>query len=446
MSKRKRIKFEHQLLKYLLIATLVPAFLLLYTLWHYQASTNLIALIFLFLFCLIGYCASTLFQKITYQFRTLSNLLEGMTHGDYSLRGRRYGVDDSLGQLVGQINALAETLIEQRFTAHESQLLVSKVIQHIDVSIIAVDENKHLALLNPAAEKLLNVELAQVLHQPLDHIAQRLLTTNTEQVVELNFAKGKRKFKVIRDQYREHGQQHELFFVTDVNALLRDHERQAWQNLIRVLSHEINNSLAPIASLANTLKILAGKQELKADFSQNLSESLDIIAERAESLKTFINSYRQLTHLPEPKKTEVNLQGLFDKIIPLFNQRKIVIDCQRKLSIFVDPVQFEQVLINLLKNADEAMVDKSKNILITVETGVDLILIKIIDNGIGIKNTANLFTPFYTTKKQGSGIGLVLCRQIIEAHLGDLSLENRSVQQGCIVNIKLPIKAQVKGN
>lgn len=440
MSNKKRIKFEHLLMKYLLIATLVPVFLLLYTLWHYQASTNLIVLIFLFLFCLIGYCTSTLFQKITYQFRTLSNLLEGMTHGDYSLRGRRYGVDDSLGQLVGQINDLAETLVEQRFTAHESQLLVSKVIQHIDVAIIAVDENKHLALLNPAAEKLLNVEFAQVLHQPLDDIAQRLLTVNTDQVVELNFAKGKRKFKVIRDQYREHGQQHELFFVTDVNVLLRDHERQAWQNLIRVLSHEINNSLAPIASLANTLKTLASKQELKASFSQNLSESLDIIAERAESLKAFINSYRQLTHLPEPKKIEINLQTLFDKIIPLFNQREIVVDCQRQLSVFVDPVQFEQVLINLLKNADEAMVDKSKSILITVETGVDLILVKIIDNGLGIKNINNLFTPFYTTKKQGSGIGLVLCRQIIEAHLGDLSLENRSVKQGCIVKIKLPKK------
>ncbi|NQZ79942.1 MAG: GHKL domain-containing protein [Colwellia sp.] len=439
MSNKKRIKFEHQLLKYLLVATLVPALLLLYTLWHYQASTNLMALIFLFLFCLIGYCASTLFQKITYQFRTLSNLLEGMAHGDYSLRGRRYGVDDSLGQLVGQINGLAETLIEQRFTAHESQLLVSKVIQHIDVAIIAVDENKHLALLNPAAEKLLNVESAKVLHQPLDHIAQRLLTTTTEQVVELNFAKGKRKFQVIRDQYREHGQQHELFFVTDVNVLLRDHERQAWQNLIRVLSHEINNSLAPIASLANTLQTLASKQELNSNFSQHLAEGLEIITERAQSLKIFINSYRQLTHLPEPKKVAIHLQTLFDKIIPLFNKRKIAVDCQHQQLIFVDPVQFEQVLINLLKNADEAMADGSKSILIKVNREADSITVNIIDSGVGIKNTDNLFTPFYTTKKQGSGIGLVLCRQIIEAHQGDLSLENRSDQQGCIVKIELPI-------
>jgi len=443
LSNKKRIKFEHQLLKYLLVATLVPASLLFYTLWHYQASTNLMVLIFLVLFCLIGYCASTLFEKITYQFRTLSNLLEGMAHGDYSLRGRRYGVDDSLGQLVGQINDLAETLLEQSFKAHESQHLVRKIIQNIDVAIIAVDENEHIALLNPAAEKLLNVELSQVLHQPLDHIAQRLLSANTEQVVELSFAKGKRKFKVIRDQYRENGQQHELFFVTDVNFLLRTHELQAWQNLVRVLSHEINNSLAPIASLANTLQTISNKQELDANFSQNLSESLDIIAERAASLKTFINSYRQLTHLPEPKRIEINLQALFDKIIPLFNQREIIVDCQRQLLVYVDPVQFEQVLINLLKNADEAMVDRSKSILITVEAEVDLILIKITDHGIGLKNTDNLFTPFYTTKKQGSGIGLVLCRQIIEAHLGDLSLENSRVHQGCIVRIKLPIETQV---
>jgi len=444
LSNKKRIKFEHQLLKYLLIATLVPVLLLLFTLWHYQASTNLMALTFLFLFCLIGYCASTLYHKITYQFCTLSNLLEGMSHGDYSLRGRSYGVDDSLGQVVGQINGLAETLIEQRFTAHESQLLVSKIIQNIDVAIIAVDENKHLALLNPAAEKLLNVELAQVLHQPLDKIAQRLLTTKTEQVVELNFAKGKRKFQVIRDQYREHGQQHELFFVTDVNVLLRDHERQAWQNLIRVLSHEINNSLAPIASLANTLQTLASKQELSTSFSQNLSEGLAIITERAQSLKTFINSYRQLTYLPEPKKVEINLQALFDKIIPLFNQRNIIVNCQNQLMVYVDPVQYEQVLINLLKNADESMTDKSMDILIKATTTGTVAVVEIIDNGVGIQNTDNLFTPFYTTKKQGSGIGLVLCRQIIEAHQGDLSLENRSVQQGCIVKIELPVKRNEK--
>jgi len=444
LSNKKRIKFEHQLLKYLLVATLVPAILLLVTLWHYQASTNLMALIFLALFCLIGYCASTLFQKITYQFRTLSNLLEGMTHGDYSLRGRRYGVDDSLGQLVGQINGLAETLMEQRFTAHESQLLVSKVIQHIDVAIIAIDENKHLALLNPAAEKLLNVELAQVLNQPLDHIAQRLLTTETEQVVELNVGKAKGKFKVVRDQYREHGQQHELFFITDVNVLLRDHERKAWQNLIRVLSHEINNSLAPIASLANTLQTLATKQELPSNFSQHLSEGLEIITERAQSLKTFINSYRQLTHLPEAKKVEIDLLALLNKITPLFNQRNIVVDCQSQLMAHVDPVQFEQVLINLLKNADEAMFDKSAAVFVRVAADIDGIIIEIMDSGVGIKNSDNLFTPFYTTKKQGSGIGLVLCREIIEAHQGGLSLENRSDQQGCIVKIALPMNIQKK--
>jgi nitrogen fixation/metabolism regulation signal transduction histidine kinase len=263
--------------------------------------------------------------------------------------------------------------------------------------------------------------------------------TKTEQVVELNVGKGKRKFQVVRDQYREHGQQHELFFITDVNVLLRDHERQAWQNLIRVLSHEINNSLAPIASLANTLQTLSTKQELTSKFSQHLSESLEIIAERAQSLKKFINSYRQLTHLPEPKIDKINLQAMLDKITPLFNQRNIVVDCQPQLMAHVDPVQFEQVLINLLKNADEAMIDKSADILVRANTDVDSIIIEIIDSGVGINNTDNLFTPFYTTKKQGSGIGLVLCREIIEAHQGNLSLENRSDQQGCIVKIELSI-------
>lgn len=440
MNNKKSIPFEKQLLKYLLVATLVPAILLLITLWYYQASSNLMVLIFLFLFCLTGYCATTLFQKITYQFRTLSNLLEGMTSGDYSLRGRKNDGDSALGQLVTQINALADTLMSQRFVALESQLLVAKVIQHIDVAIIAVNDQHKIALLNPAAESLLGVKQAEVMSENIAKLGcEHLLDTKNHQVLELDFAKGKGKFQITRDQYREHGHQHDLFFITDVHGLLREHERQAWQNLIRVLSHEINNSLAPISSFANTLQSISRKQTLESDFAENLHSGLSVISERANSLKQFIESYRQLSHLPEPKKRLITLSTILGNVTPLFAQRTLQVTLDEDVDIAVDSVQLEQVFINLFKNADEAMQDKAGVISLLARKQGNRYLIEILDQGNGIQSIDNLFTPFYTTKKQGSGIGLVLCRQIIEAHNGYLTLANRSDQQGVKVSIELPL-------
>lgn len=362
-----------------------------------------------------------------------------MTHGDYSMRGRKSISDDSLGQLVGQINNLADTLTKQRFTAMESQLLVDKVIQQIDVAIIAVDEKDHIALINRAAEKLLNVTQNQVINKPLQKIGvEQLLNVTSKQVLPLSFAQGKGEFQIIRDQYREGGHQHQLFFITNVHHLLREHERQAWKNLIRVLSHEINNSLAPISSLSNTLQGLSKKQGLPDDFSEILISSLAIISERANSLTLFVDSYRQLNHLPKPQKQPIDIEPLFNKIIPLFIDRVIKMENDLIQPLLIDEVQFEQVLINLIKNADEATDDKTQPIMIKAYSKQALTYIDIIDQGIGIQNIDNIFTPFYTTKKQGSGIGLVLCRQIIEAHQGHLSINNNENSRGCIVKIMLP--------
>ena len=440
MSKTKPISFEKQLLTYLLIATLVPAVMLLITLWYFDVSKNLMVLIVLFLFCLIGFCASTLYQKITYQFRTLSNLLEGMTRGDYSLRGRMSKPDSALGQLVEQINSLSDTLMNQRFSAMESQLLVEKIIQHIDVAIVAINEDQLISLMNPAGEKLLNVKQAQVVGKPLASIgAELLLTVDKQQVLELEFANAKGQFQIIADSYREHGHQHQLFFITNVHGLLREHERQAWQNLIRVLSHEINNSLAPISSFASTLKSLAKKQSLEQSFADNLDTGLHVVSERALSLRQFVDSYRQLSHLPEPHKKMVQLAKVFERILPLFVKQTVKLSLSTDIKVPMDEVQVEQVLINLLKNAEEAM-EKGKGV-ITIGAFVqdNHCYIEICDNGCGLSSDKNLFTPFYTTKKQGSGIGLVLCRQIIEAHKGYLSLVNRKETSGVIATIQLPL-------
>lgn len=434
-------KFEVQLLRYLLTATVVPSVLLIMTLWYYDASINLIALLILSLGCLIIFCASELYRKITFQFRTLSNLLEAITQGDYSLRGRQHSedADNALGQLISQINSLTDTLIAQRYAATESQLLVLKIIQHIDVAIIAINEQQQITLLNPAAENLLKVSEQSVINKPLADInANELLNAESHQVTELCFAGKSGKYQIITDQYREHGHQHHLFFITDVNLLLRSEERKAWQNLVRVLSHEINNSLSPIASIANTLSGFS-QQIASEELAQSFNEGLAVIAERASSLGKFIQSYRQLSHLPVPNKRQCSITDLLSKLPPLF-KRTITILYRQPISALIDPVLIEQVLINLVKNADEASIANDTPIDIKCTSQQNSLQISIIDNGHGVSSHANLFTPFYTTKKQGNGIGLVLCRQIIEAHNGQLTLSNRIDNPGAVAKINLPIE------
>lgn len=445
MNKPKPLKFEHKLVSLLLVAALLPSFLLLVSMTGAQISVYLILFTFFCLTLIIGYCAYALHTKTTYQLRSLTNLLIGLGEGDYSVRGISHRGHDTLGELVQQINSLADTLSEHRFIAHDSQLLVSKIIQHIDVAIIAIDEKETIALLNPAAETLLSTTQETALGKLLsEYKAQEILSIDDNLVVNLSFAPAQMNYQVIRDNYREQGQHHQLFFITNVHGLLRQHEREAWQNLIRVLSHEINNSLSPIASIASTLKDQATKQELPSFYAENLF----IMGERAKSLKGFIDSYRKLSFLPSPQKERIDIANILSKVEPLFTPRKFTICNTLEQDILVDPVQLEQVLINLIKNAEEAMQEvENKENMASDERAIDMTIqeeknrvhIAIKDLGYGIQNSDNLFTPFYSTKQKGSGIGLLLSRQIVEAHEGYLLINNRTDIKGCIVHIYLPL-------
>lgn len=434
------LPFEAKLARYLLISSLPPVIILAVSFWYFDVSLYLSTLLILILCSTIGVCAYGLQRKTTYQLRSLANLLTGLAEGDYSMRGIRHQGEDALGELIGQINNLTDMLAKQRYIAHESQLLVTKIIQHIDVAIIAIDQQEHIALLNPAAEKLLSTSQLKALGKPLnDFHASELLSIKKEEIIKLSFSPQPGNYHVIHDHYREQGQQHNLFFITNVHGLLRENERQAWQNLIRVISHEINNSLTPIASLANTLKSQAQKQVLPSVYGDNLN----IISARANSLKDFINSYRQLSVLPEPQKSSTDISVLIYKVTGLFPEVIFNISHQIEKELSLDPVQFEQVLINLIKNAHEATLSKNANTKTNIDIHTfqegDSTIITIKDKGRGLHNSKNLFTPFYSTKKQGSGIGLLLSRQIIEAHGGYLSINNRQDIQGCKVEISLPL-------
>ncbi|MGB0937899.1 MAG: sensor histidine kinase, partial [Colwellia sp.] len=248
------------------------------------------------------------------------------------------------------------------------------------------------------------------------------------------------------EAFREAGKPHKLFFITDVRDMLRHEERNAWQSLVRVFSHEINNSLAPISSISQTLKRSLTLKKKDALNEDNLIEGLSIISQRAQNLTGFVNSYKQLSHLPKPKVQRVSLLNLLEKVVLLYKispeqHIKVALSPCEETVLSIDPIQFEQVLINLTKNAVESMdsADSKGDINISWQTTQSLFTLTIADTGLGLKNMDNLFVPFYSTKKQGSGIGLVLCRQIIEAHGGQLKLVNRQDTKGCEAIIELPI-------
>lgn len=458
----KNLSFEAQLTRLSLLSSL-PLFILLIPMMIYaQISIYIILLTALLTSITMGYCHVKIHQKSAYQFRSLSNLLEGMIHGDYSLRARSGDNTnfDALNELIVTINGLAQKLNTQHIESVESQLLLRTVINHIDVAIIALNDKNEIILINPTAKNLLQLPDKNSENLSMKQLTQlRQFNSGQSQVMTLEFGNQKGKFNVHVEEFREAGKQQKLLFITDVSIMLRSEERNAWQSLVRVISHEINNSLTPIASISQTLNRLLSRQQDITTHKENLLEGLTIISQRTNNLKDFVNSYKQISQLPEPEKKNTSIINLLNKIIPLYQANQIIIASDDDVNLFIDPIQFEQVLINLLKNAvesvqntfliDKTAIDKTGldkagldgKIVVSWQVENNSFKLTVSDEGAGISNPGNLFVPFYTTKKQGSGIGLVLCRQILEVHGGQLSLTNRTDKNGCLAVIELPVLA-----
>jgi len=376
-------------------------------------------------------------QQLQYQFQTLSNLVEAIRGGDFTLRGKKRADNDPLTELTGQINLLSAGLSEQRIASEEAYRLLDKTIAHINVAIFAFDANNNIKLANPAAGRLFGCDFLQLFGQSAEALALTPFFTDQQtQLVEHTFPAGSGRWQIRLDSYRDKGIQGKLLFITDLKTVLREEELKAWKNLIKVISHEVNNSLYPISSMSQTLEKLVNREPIADDWKEDISEGLLVIGERANNLTDFIKRYAKVAKLPEPNKQIFTMSQLINHTaIIQSNPQDIMIDesSNQNMELFADRSMIEQVMINLLKNALEAGApvelswgeDKKSQWLV------------ILDHGKGIKNTANLFVPFYSTKPTGSGIGLVLCQQILDKHQGTLTLEN-SVQAGCLVKVTLP--------
>jgi nitrogen fixation/metabolism regulation signal transduction histidine kinase len=383
--------------------------------------------------------AASLRERVVRPLQTLSNMLAALRESDFSLRARLDRSDDALGLALLEINLLGDTLRSQRLGAMEATGLLRAVMAEIDVAIFAFDAQDELRLCNRAGERLLA--------QPFERLKSRsavdlglatLLQGGSPRVHDLVFPGGSGRWEVRRTTFRQEGRPHTLLVVSDVSKTLREEELLAWQRLVRVLSHEINNSLAPIKSIAGSLQSALERAALPDESGEDLRRGLSIIGTRSDALQRFMSSYARLARLPAPRRQGVAVGPWVRRVAALETRVPVKVIDGPELAIRADGDQLDQALINLLRNAADAALATGGGVEITWRADESVVEVLVRDEGPGLPTTANLFVPFFTTKPDGSGIGLVLSRQIAEAHGGMLSLENRSDARGCVARLRLP--------
>lgn len=380
-------------------------------------------------------------HRVVFPLQTLSNLLAALREGDYSIRGRETRVDDALGEVTREVNALAQTLREQRLDALEATALLRKVMEEIDVAVFSFDGEHKLRLVNRAGERLLKQPSERLLGQSAGEmgLGESLLEGEGPRLMDASFPGGAGRWEVRRSVFRQGGLPHQLLVLTDLSRALREEELKAWQRIVRVIGHELNNSLAPIKSISGSLKSLLNRESRPPDWEEDMQRGLAVIGSRSESLSRFMEAYARLAKLPQPKFQAVDIGALVRRVIGLETRLEVDLRPGPELTIHADPDQIEQLLINLIRNAVDASVETGGSVRVGWSRSGNNVEVFVRDNGPGLSNTTNLFVPFFTTKPGGSGIGLVLSRQIAEAHGGSLSLDNREDARGSEARLRLRI-------
>lgn len=380
--------------------------------------------------------------QVAFPLYTVSNLLEALREGDYSLRGSRARRGDAIGEVVWEVNALAQTLRSQRLKVEETVALLSKVLQTLDIAVLAFDAERRLRLINPAAERLLGVAQEGAQGASAESLSLLdCLELPTPFTLRRSFPGGSGPFEVRRAGFREGGLPHDLLVISDVSRALREEERAAWQRLIRVLGHELNNSLAPIKSMAGTLATLLAREPLPPDWREDARGALAVIGDRAASLNRFMLGYTTLARMPPPTRRSVRIGELVARAARLEQRVPVAVHAGEDFDCMIDPDQVEQALINLVKNAAEASAATGGGVAVRWSREGEMAAVEVLDEGAGLAGSDNLFVPFFTTKPGGSGIGLVLARQVAEAHGGAVSLANREDRSGCRARLTLRVGA-----
>jgi len=447
-SKIPREGFSFEVKIKVLIASLcIPIFVLCAVLlWIEQVSLSLIIGSLTTLALVVMLVASIFLEQVVRPLQTLANVVAALREEDFSFRARGAAPQDSLGELAIEINQLADAMQSQRLSGLEAVALLRRVILEMDSPVLAFDELSALRVVNPAAERVLHLIAARDLGRTADELGLRKILDEPDEGITTIEDQGQQaRWMVRRSSFRQRGVPHTLLVLSDVSSALREEERLAWRRLIRVLGHELSNSLAPIKSIAGSLR--SRISQMPPESAASFERGLNVIESRAESLNRFVQAYRQLATLPAPVLKRVALPELLDRVAGLETRLIVEVEDVQPVNLKADADQMEQLLINLVKNAVDAAVNEREEAGLVSKPAVtirsrstgDMVSILIEDNGPGLTNPGNLFVPFYTTKKSGTGVGLVLARQIAEAHGGYLELRNRTDALGCQAEVRIPI-------
>ena len=443
----RRLAHDQRIFYYALLAGLPAVVCSVWMLWtnDYQPKVQWTLLLFIGL-CWLGF-ALAVREQVTRPLQTMANLLTALREGDFSVRARGASRDEPLGDVLAEINMLSGVLQEQRLGALEATALLRTVMEEIDVAVFAFDSSGALRLVNRSGQELLAQPAERILGRTAAEtgLAEYLEGETTRVLERTAFPGGTGRWGMRRTTFREGGRTHALLVIADLSQALREEELKAWQRLVRVLGHELNNSLAPIKSIAGSLGDLLRRQQRADDWETDMQSGLEIIAARADGLARFMQAYARLARLPAPARGPSPLAPLAQRAAALEPRLPVRILGGPDLTLSCDAAQIEQVLINLIKNGVEAALEQraagrsEAGVRIGWKKTAHFVEIAVEDDGPGIANASNLFVPFFTTKPEGSGIGLVLCRQIAENHGGSLALQNRDgAAHGCLATLRLP--------
>ena len=427
MKRRAPLPFERRIVLISLAAIAPLAMLTVWFVFATDLSAKAAWTIALLVAVAVFVATYVLHEQLVYPLRTLSNLVTALREEDYSLRPRGASRGDALGDILLELDALRVTMQEQKLASLDATALLRAVLAEIDAAIFTFDETHRLRLVNRAGERLLGVPQLRMIGKTSAEIGLETLVEN---------AAG--RWSVRRSEFREKGLPHQLVVVSDIRRELRQEQLEAWQRIVRVLGHELNNSLAPIKSIATSVEQLVGNDPLPHDWRDDAVRGMRVVASRADALTRFTRAYAQLARLPAPRKSEIGVAELVTRVAALETRTSVRVEEGSPVTIEGDPDQLEQLLINLVRNAADASLDNGGGVTLRWRTAGGDVVIEVEDEGPGVSSAGNLFVPFFTTKPGGSGIGLVLSRQIAEAHGGTLSLENQAGTRGAIATLRIP--------